>query len=78
MSRVLQFRIKELMAERERRTGQGVTYKSINEATGISPNTLSTMANNKIKMVGISVIERLLDFFGCDVADLIVYEDSAE
>jgi hypothetical protein len=24
-------------------------------------------------MVGISVIERLLDFFGCDVAALIVY-----
>lgn len=28
----------------------------------------------KAKMVGLSTVERLLDFFGCEVKDLIVYE----
>lgn len=70
----LQFRIKELMAKRERETGRPCTYDTINETTGISPNTLSTLANNKVKMVGIKTVERLLDYFGCTVGELIVYE----
>lgn len=74
MDKKLQFRLRELMAERERKTGQSCTYAVIQEETGISPNTLSTMANGKVKKIGISVIERLLDYFDCDVADLIVYE----
>jgi DNA-binding Xre family transcriptional regulator len=64
----LQFRIRELMAEKSRQTGQSVTYDAITQATGISSNTLSLLARGKTSMVGISVIERLLDFFGCDVA----------
>lgn len=63
------------MAEKERRTGETVTYSTIQDETGISPNTLSNMATGKMKMVGISVIERLLDYFDCEVADLVVYED---
>ena len=69
----LQFRIRELMAEKRRLTGEAVTYETITDATGISPNTLSLLANNKPKMVGISVIGRLLDYFGCDVDELMVY-----
>ena len=69
----LQFRIRELMAERTRVTGQPVTYEAITQATGISSNSLSLLARGKSRMVGISVIERLLDYFGCDVADLLVY-----
>ena len=69
----IQFRIRELMAERSRLTGQPVTYDLITQATGVSSNTLSLLARGKSSMVGISVIERLIDFFGCDVADLIVY-----
>jgi DNA-binding Xre family transcriptional regulator len=70
----LQFRLRELMAERERKTGESVTYAVIQKETGTSPNTLSTISQGKIKMVGISVIERLLDYFECEVADLLVYE----
>ena len=70
----LQFRIRELMAERERKTGENVTYATMKDATGISPNTLSTLAQGKVKMVGITTIERLLDYFGCEVGDLIVHE----
>ena len=68
-----QFRLRELMAEKSRLSGQAVTYELITQATGISSNTLSLLGRNKPKMVGLSVIGRLLDYFGCDVADLIVY-----
>ena len=70
----LQFRLRELMAERSRKSGETITYASIQEATNISPNTLSLLAQGKVKMVGIPTIERLLDFFDCDVSELIVYE----
>lgn len=70
----LQFRLRELMAEKERKTGENVTYATMQVATGISPNTLSTMANNKVKMVGIATLARLLDYFDCEVNELIVYE----
>lgn len=69
----LQFRIRELMAERGRLTGEPVTYDTVNQATGISPNTLSLLSRGKHRMVGISVIERLLDYFACDVGELMVY-----
>lgn len=72
----LQFRLRALMAERERVTGQNTTYRTIQEATKISPNTLSTMARGKVKKIGIGTVESLLDYFECDVADLIVYEES--
>jgi DNA-binding Xre family transcriptional regulator len=68
----IQFRLRGLMAEKERETGQPCTYDSIREATGISPNTLSRIANNKVKMVGISVLARLLEYFECEPNDLIV------
>lgn len=69
----LQFRIRELMAERSRLTGEVVTYDAITQATGISSNTLSLLARGKTRMVGISVIERLLDYFSVDAGELMVY-----
>lgn len=68
----IQFRLKELIAKKERETGKRLTYEIIRSETGISPNTLSTMATNKIKMVGVSVISRLLDYFDCGPGDLII------
>lgn len=62
------------MAERERKTGQNVIYEVLNEATGLSPNTLSTMAKGKVKMIGINTLEQLLDYFERAIEDLIVYE----
>lgn len=74
----LKFRLRELMAERTRKTGKPCTYRIIYDVTGVSPNTLSAMAQGDMKMVGISVLERLLDYFDCDVAELLVYEDERQ
>jgi len=68
----IQFRLKELMAEKERLTDERVTYRSIRDAKGISTNTLYKMATNQQKMVGLDVIDRLCEFFDCEVGDLMV------
>jgi putative transcriptional regulator len=67
-----QFRLRELMAQRARITGQPCTYETIRATTGISLNTLSTIANNKIKRVSVDVIDDLLNFFDCEPGDLMV------
>ena len=71
----LKFRLKEIVAERERRTGHRITYEAITDATGISPNTLSTVANNKVRMIGLETINRLCVFLECSPGDLMVLED---
>lgn len=75
MAKQLKFRIKELSAQRERKTGESCTYDVIQQATGISQNSLSKLATGKSKMVGIETIERLLTFYDCDVGELMVFEE---
>jgi len=68
----IRWRIRELMGRRYAKTGKKETYKTITEATGISPNTLSALATGNAQQVGISTIERLLEYFDCEPNDLMV------
>jgi len=70
---MIQFRIKELMAERERRTGDRVTYALIHQDTGIWPRSLSALATNKAKKVGVKTISELCRYFECQPGELLVY-----
>ena len=49
-------------------------YKLAN-ATGIRRATLINYKNNKSKYIKIEHIEKLLDFFVCDIDDLFEVED---
>lgn len=69
--------LKVLIALYETRTQSGLTYDDISDATGISTNTLSRMANNQQRRMDFSVLERLCDFFGCELHDLIHLEPPA-
>lgn len=73
---MIQFRLKELMARKERLEQRRITYAIITAATGISPSTLSRMANNSLDMVGLSVVDRLCAFFPCSVGELIIHTNS--
>jgi putative transcriptional regulator len=72
---MIQFRLKELMARKERLEQHRVTYAVITERTRISPSTLSRMANSELDMVGLSVIDRLCEFFPCTPGELMVRVD---
>lgn len=78
MVREFRFHLKLLIAHYEERTGNRLTYRDLSEATGISTNTIYKIANNQQRMVHLSVLERLLDFFHCDLEDLLSLEPEYE
>ena len=51
----------------------GMSIRGTCRATGVSKNTLSRLANDHVDMVGISVVDRLCDYFDCQPGDLFVY-----
>lgn len=69
----MKFALKELMAKKERHTGEPCTYEVIRDATSISLNTLSLIANSKIKRMPVDALDSLLTFFECAPNDLIIY-----
>lgn len=78
MTKRIYNRVKELIAEKERRTGSSISYRDISADTGLSKNTVGKWARNEVQEFDRAVLATWLDYFGCDIADLIVYEDSAE
>jgi DNA-binding Xre family transcriptional regulator len=66
------------MGQHSDKIGRRVTYDAIREATRISSNTLSHIATNKQQMVSLDVLERLCDFFGCELQELMRLEPPAE
>ena len=70
----IHFRLKELIAEKERKENRRITYSSIAEETQVSTRTLSLMATQRMKSIGIGTIDRLTAYFNCEPGDLIVRE----
>lgn len=68
----IKFRLRQLMEDRKMKTGENITYRVIEEKTGVSKTTLSAMSNQRMRQIGINTIERLLDFFECEPNDLII------
>lgn len=68
---MLRFRLKELIAERQFQKGRRTTMEEIAEATGIHRTTLSKIANVRGYNTTTEVIDKLCEFFGCDISDLV-------
>ena len=76
--RKIKFHLRTLIAQHSDHTGQKLTYAKLSSATGLSTNTISHIANNKQGFVSLSVLERLCDFFGCELHDLMRLDPLAE
>jgi putative transcriptional regulator len=70
---MIQCRLRELMAIKGREERRRVTYDEILARTGIAKTTLSKLANERVGMVGLSVIDRICDYFDCQPGDLFIY-----
>ena len=68
----MRFEIKQLMLDKERTTGEKVTYRKIAAESGISTGILSRLSTGKQKQIALDTIDRLLEYFECDPNDLIV------
>ncbi|CAI3798080.1 helix-turn-helix domain-containing protein [Rheinheimera sp. MM224] len=68
------FRIKELVAEKERKELRKITLTEVSETTGVNRTTLSKMLNPAVRhSTTTSAIEALCKYFNCRVEDLMVY-----
>ena len=70
---MIQCRLRELIAIKERRDMRRITYDDILAEVGVSKNTLVRLANDRAAMIGISVINRLCAYFQCHPGELFVY-----
>lgn len=76
MTKKVYNRVKELIAERERRTEESISVRDVADATGLSKNTVSKWVRNKNQTYDREVIAKFLEYFGCTISDLLVYEQS--
>ena len=68
---MLRFRLRELIAEKQFQEGKRVTLEEIASATGIHRTTLSKIQNVKGYNTTTDVLDRLCDFFDCEIGGLV-------
>lgn len=56
-----------------RRAEQNITQQELSIATGIRCQTISDMETGKTKSYSINNLEKLCDYFHCEIQDLIEY-----
>ena len=72
---MIRFKLKQQIADREFREKRRVTIQEIAEATGVNRMTLSKMINQHGAVIRTDVLDRLCEFFGCEIGDLAEYVD---
>lgn len=69
---MIRVRLKEILSEKEFQDGKSVTMKDVAKATGIHPVTLSKIGKNRGYNASLDIIDRLCDYFDCEISDLLV------
>lgn len=67
------YHLKDLMLKKSVATGEKITYAKIAEEVDISRITLSRMASSKGHSVSMDIVEKLCDYFGCEINNLISF-----
>lgn len=70
---MIRYRLRELMAERQFRTGARLTFDEVAKETGIHRTTLSKIANLRSYNTTTDNIDKLCRFFQCQVGELMEY-----
>lgn len=76
---MMRFKLRELMADRQFKSGYVVTIQKIADETGIHRATLSKILNERGYNTGTENLDALCGYFGCRVEDLVeVVPDPSE
>jgi DNA-binding Xre family transcriptional regulator len=67
-------RLLELIQEREREMRRRVKQHDIAQFVGVSDHTIINWIRNETTKFDGHIIERLCDYFKCDIADLLYFE----
>lgn len=70
---MIRYHLKHLIADMELRLGRRVSLGEISERTGIHLSTLSRIANQKAANTTVGNLERICQFFGCEIQDLVEF-----
>lgn len=70
---MLRFKIKEQIAKKEFEDGRRITISEVAEAAGIHRMTLSKMINQRGYNTGTENLDRLCEFFDCEISDIVEY-----
>lgn len=77
---MMRWNLRVLRSECEQQLGHSLTYRQIEEDTGISKSTITGLMNNQTRRVDFDTIETLLKYFSekmgrpLRIADLLLYE----
>ena len=52
-----------------------MTRKRLAELTGIRPNTIGDMYNEKVKKVDLESLDKICHVFHCDISDILEYTE---
>ena len=75
---MIRYRLREKMADHLFKTGSRLTFEELASVTGIHRTTLSKIANHRSYNTTTENIDRLCEFFGCQVGDLMEYVEKSD
>ncbi len=75
---MIRYRLREIMAEYQFRTGTRLTFDELAREAAIHRTTLSKIANVRSYNTTTDNIDKLCQFFKCQVGDLMEYVDQID
>ena len=75
---MLRFRLQELLADRQFRTGERITLTALAAAAGVNRVTLSKMINQRGYSTVTESLDRLCSYFKCPIENLVEYVPDTE
>lgn len=60
-----------LMGQKSQREGRRITLRTVADETGLTKHTVYKIADNTIKEYPKTAIEKLCDYFKCDIHELL-------
>jgi len=69
----IKFKLKSLIEQKSIATNRKITYKDIAAEANVSQTTLTQMANQRMKHIGLITIDKLCEYFNCQPGDLMIY-----
>ncbi len=73
----IRYQLVELMQawqEQHNEPPGSLTFRRLAQLVDLSPDTLNRIANQKVTRIDHETVDKLCDFFGCGLSDLMVRE----
>jgi putative transcriptional regulator len=65
-----------LMGQKSQRDGRRITLRTVADETGLTKHTVYKIADNSIKEYPKMAIEKLCQYFGCELHELLTLVDA--